>query len=146
MIARLNMQLNDEGILFLILPKRCLTTKNLPSGDYFLDLLYLLGLELKEEVHETPRLVFYVLGRNKERIDDKTKKIMKKLRNIVDLNKNENDEEYIKVNSSLWQKIIINMMKKYEGKTAKNFFVNSIKNPDEFGLEIPKEWLKELKE
>lgn len=62
--CRLLSQLKEDGVLFLILPTRCLQTTQLRSANDFLALLLSLGFDLAEDPHTTPHLTFYVLSPN----------------------------------------------------------------------------------
>lgn len=57
------MHLRDEdSVLFLILPKRCLSSPFFSSPDDFLSLLQVVfGLRLLEPPHSTPKVAFFVL-------------------------------------------------------------------------------------
>lgn len=63
MVARLCMHLaNEDGVLFLILPRRCVSSPFFSSEASLIHLLqWVYGLELLEEPHFTPRVAFFVL-------------------------------------------------------------------------------------
>lgn len=54
-------QLRPDGVLFLILPTRCLTTIHIQNQDNFQSILETIGFSLIEPVHNTPHLTFFVL-------------------------------------------------------------------------------------
>jgi hypothetical protein len=61
MLLRLLCQLRPDGVLFLILPTRCLTTIHIQSQDNFQSILETIGFSLIEPVHNTPHLTFFIL-------------------------------------------------------------------------------------
>jgi hypothetical protein len=62
--CRLLMQLTDTGLLFFILPKRCLSSVNINGEEHFLVLLKAFGFQLIDPPHHTPRLIFLILSRD----------------------------------------------------------------------------------
>lgn len=58
---RLLCHLEHDGILILVLPSRCLITRDIRNQDNFQSILEAIGYELVEAVHNTPHLTFFVL-------------------------------------------------------------------------------------
>lgn len=61
MLLRLICHLKDDGLVFLILPSRCLIGDQINGQEKFIDLLGCLGFELAEPPHNTPHLAFFIL-------------------------------------------------------------------------------------
>lgn len=53
--------MKHDGVLFLILPTRCLITPQIRSQENFQSILESIGFELVEPAHNTPHLSFFVL-------------------------------------------------------------------------------------
>jgi hypothetical protein len=68
-IYRLLCQLKHDGVLFLILPTRCLITSQIRSQENFQSILESIGFELVEPAHNTPHLSFFVLKGRPEWIE-----------------------------------------------------------------------------
>lgn len=67
--CRLLCQLKNDGVLFLILPTRCLITSQIRSQENFQSILESIGFELVEPAHNTPHLSFFVLKGRPEWIE-----------------------------------------------------------------------------
>jgi 2-polyprenyl-3-methyl-5-hydroxy-6-metoxy-1,4-benzoquinol methylase len=69
MLCRLYSQIKSNGILFLILPIRCINSKHVGIENFNL-LLNLVGFKHLVVKRVTPKLIFYVLGKKNENIDN----------------------------------------------------------------------------
>lgn len=65
MLRRLRTQIKSNGVIFLVLPMRCVASKHVGEAR-FEDLLRGLGLRQLIATRHTPKLVFYVLGLSDE--------------------------------------------------------------------------------
>lgn len=127
------MQLSTNGVLFLILPKRCLDNSNMRGSDQFVKLLDICGLELLEEPHFTPRLAFYILRRKQSVLNKGLKKL---LGSDSFLQSEENSIE-----TGTWSKIVQGIVKASTDEDTKKYFSRSELNIDEFCLKFPAKWL-----
>lgn len=127
------MQLNSNGVLFLILPKRCLDNSNMRGSAQFVKLLNMCGLELLEEPHFTPRLAFFVLHRNPNMLN---KGLTRLLSSNEFLQSTDNSIE-----AGIWSKVVQGMVKASTDQETKQYFSRSELNIDEFCLKIPSKWL-----
>jgi hypothetical protein len=125
MLCRLYSQIKDNGILFLILPIRCINSKHV-GVDQFNLLLNLVGFKHLIVKRITPKLVFYVLGRKNDddikNIDDiecsaindidiSTKKTKKSKKNGVEKIKNDHDNGDLK-NMGGWHDVMKSLILK----------------------------------
>jgi hypothetical protein len=135
---RLNMQINATGVLFLILPKRCLDNSNMQGVDQFVKLLAVFGLQLLEEPHFTPRLAFFVLQRN----HPVYKKVFKTAvqGEFLGTNQDKNDPD-----TSEWGKVIRQFVIASQDTETKDFFSNDKLNVDEFCVRISPSWSTKTK-
>ena len=124
---RLLMQLQDKGLLFFILPKRCMTTVNMENEETFLFLIKLFGFELVDPPHYTPRLIFLILRRNEGLY---SAKVMKKI-------KQEAADWILPIRSVLKQ--TMGQLSEAENALLKKYFLNkeTIRDMNEFGITIP---------
>jgi len=72
MLARLKAHLTPSGLLFLVLPTRCITSRQVGGADAFKALLELLGFQEVQhnalEKKVTPKLTFYVLQNSNSKV------------------------------------------------------------------------------
>lgn len=67
-LCRLSCQLVPEsGILFLVLPARCINSKHVGGVNMMTSLLAGLGLKHVLPVRQTPKLIFFILGNSTEK-------------------------------------------------------------------------------
>lgn len=132
-LGRLNLQLTSNGVLFLILPKRCLDNSNMKGADQFVKLLKVFGLELLEEPHFTPRLAFFILKRDQTVLTKNTKKLL-----ASDDFKQSTDN---KIETGTWSKIVQGIVKASTDTETKNYFARNELNIQEFCIKIPTCWM-----
>lgn len=128
------MQLTDNGILFLILPKRCIQNSNMQGSDQFVNLLTLFGFKTLEEPHFTPRLAFYVLSRN----DDLYHRAVRKLKSKQSLGCGDSNDSF----QSSWSQVMKSIISYSNDDTTKIYFSKNDLNVEEFCLCIPNNWIE----
>ncbi len=125
------MHLSQGGVLFLILPKRCIQNKNIEGSDQFVNLLKVFGFRLLEDPHFTPRLAFYVLSRD----DGLYECSIRKLKSNSLGSQDSNDPLHVSLSHVM--KLVV---KDSKDKATKEFFRKEDMITDEFCLRFPSYW------
>ena len=133
----------DKGVLFLILPSRCINSKHVGRMVHFIDLLH--GFNLVEVLPRriTPKLIFFILNYKKLNDNNGSSRIIDQRKNDVNnsyhadnYSNSDDDHNWIKKVRDAWKDKIKNKMYKY--------FLQDLSHipSNEFAISLPSDFIQ----
>jgi hypothetical protein len=133
----------DKGILFLILPSRCINSKHVGRMVHFIELLH--GFNLVEVLPRriTPKLIFFILSYKKINNND-SRGIIISQRNIDDNDKYDADNYNNSDDNNNWIEKLRNVWKDIKNNKKYKYFLQDLSHipSNEFAISLPNDFIQ----